>query len=108
MTAQLFLDEFTSFLKELVLDRRKTCIVGDFSLHVYVQSDINAKKFLHLLDAFDHRQFVKDLRHKHGHMLDLLITRSEDNLVHNLALFVPNISDHGAIHCKIMPAKQPL
>ena len=51
MTTQLFLDEFTSFLKELVLDRRKTCIVGDFSLHVYVQSDINAKKFLHLCDT---------------------------------------------------------
>ena len=63
--------------------------------------------FTSLINAFDYTQFVKDQTHKHSHMLDLLITRSEDNLVHKLAISVPNMSDHGAVHCKIMPAKQP-
>ena len=102
---QKFLDEFTNFLEELAVDRSKILIAGDFNFHVDDQSDGNAKKFLRLLDAFDYTQFVKDPTHKHGHTLDLLITRFEDNLVHKLA--VPNVSDHGAVRCKIMLAKQP-
>ena len=50
MTTQLSLDECTSFLEELAVDRRKILTSGDFNFHVDVQSDVNGKKFLHLLD----------------------------------------------------------
>ena len=53
--------------------------------------------FTSLINAFDYTQFLKDPTHKQSHMLDLVITRSEDNLVHKLAISVSNMSDHADV-----------
>lgn len=107
LTTQMFFDEFTTFLEKLATDSKEVIICGDFNFHIDDQNDTNAVKFLQMLHSFDYVQHVNESTHKNGHILDLLITRSEDNLIHKTMVSPPIISDHGAIHCKIMIAKLP-
>ena len=43
------------------------------------------------------KQHVKDSTHKSGHVLDLVIIRSGDQLVRNVRVSEPVISDHGVV-----------
>ena len=45
--------------------------------------------------------------HKKNHTLDLIITRSNNELVGKPWLLDPQISDHFAVNCKLMITKQP-
>ena len=58
-------------------------------------------KFLDLLKTFRLKQHVNVATHRCGHTLDLVITRSDDDLVSSLNITDPIISDHLAVHCKI-------
>jgi len=43
-----------------------------------------------------------------GHILDLIITRTNDELVTSIEIQDPMLSDHSAVHCKLCPKKPPL
>ncbi|EDO44116.1 predicted protein, partial [Nematostella vectensis] len=66
-----------------------------------VCADRYAKKFSNILDAFDLKQHVKGITHKDGHTLDLVITRSDDDIIKVISVRNPMISDHHAIHCEL-------
>ena len=52
-----------------------------------------------MLDVFSLNQHTNGSTHKDGHTLDLVITRSDDDIVSNLSIDSPFvISDHAAIH----------
>ncbi len=42
-----------------------------------------------------------------GHILDLIITRTEDCLVSDIVVKDPVLSDHHAVHCKLKLKKLP-
>ena len=77
-SASLFYDEFSSLLEQLVVSPENFVIVGDFNFHVDDHSDIQARRFLALLDNFDLKQLVSQSTHERGHTLDFIITRSDD------------------------------
>ena len=63
---------------------------------------------MELLRTFDYAQHVKQPTHKGNHILDLIITRSEDNIIHRTTVVDPVLSDHYAVRCKVLFAKSPL
>ena len=82
-------------------------ITGDFNFHLDNPSDRAATRFRVLLDVFDLKQHVKDSTHKSGHILDLVITRSGDQLVRNVRVSDPVISDHCAVRWETSCLKKP-
>ena len=100
-TINFFLSEFSNLLEQIIADPKPIIIFGDFNLHVDLPNDVAALKFLDLLETFGLKQHVNVATHRCGHTLDLVITRSDDDLVSNLNVTDPIISDHLAVHCKI-------
>lgn len=56
-SGSLFYDEFSSLLEQLAVSPENFVIVGDFNFHVDDHSDIQARRFLALLDNFDLRSW---------------------------------------------------
>ena len=107
-TNELFFEEFGSMLEQLATDKGQVMIVGDFNFHIDDHSNSCAVKFMELLQTFDYTQHVKQPTHKGNHILDLIITRSEDNIIHRTTVVDPVLSDHYAVRCKVLFAKPPL
>ena len=80
-------------------------VVGDFNFHVDDQNNISAGKLLQLLQTFDYVQHVKEATHKDNHILDLIISRSDDHIVCRPSVQDPTLSDHYAVRCKFLLAK---
>ena len=105
LTVNQFLDEFSSFLEEKILTTSRLLIVGDFNFHVDNINDKNAEHFLSVLDTFDLQQHVHQSTHARGHTLDLIITRSSDQLVEDLSVTDTAISDHFWATC-LLPGQK--
>ena len=103
-TVDLFFNEFASLL-ELLASSGKLLITGDFNIHVNDVSDTTALKFLDLLDSFNLIQHISMPTHKNGNILDLIITRLDEQIVCNLSVNDPLISDHFVLHCNQNLAK---
>ncbi|CAH3105583.1 unnamed protein product, partial [Porites lobata] len=65
------------------------------------QDDVNAKRFTDILESFDLKQRVCAGTHRNGHTLDLLINKSDDNMLNNMKVYDANISDHSAVLCDV-------
>ena len=110
LTPSLFFDEFSQLLEHSVSSPAQLLLCGDFNFHVEDPSDHNTRKCLDLLHCFnldvynDHSStHIKD-----NHKLDLVIGRSDENLVADFHVHDPTISDHFAIHCKLNSDRQPI
>ena len=91
-TADYFMDEFRSLLEQYVTDSSSLLITGDFNLHVDNNLDKSSQDFLALIDSFNFKQHICSLTHRAGHILDLLITRDDDQLVTSVFLFMTPLS----------------
>ena len=89
-----FLSEFSDFLSDLVLGSDKVVIVGDFNIHIDVDSDSLKLAFISLLESMGISQKVKEPMHCFNHNLDLVLTHSikSDNLL--VLTLNPVLSDH--------------
>ena len=58
-------------------------VTGDIDIHVDDMSDTDAVKFLDLLESMEMMQHVNTPTHRAGHMLDLMITREFDCMIHS-------------------------
>ena len=61
--------------------------------------------FITILEVFNLVQHVNRPTHNKGHTLDAIITRSGDDLVDNVKVRDPMLSDHLAIHCNLKIVK---
>jgi hypothetical protein len=100
-TNAIFLEEFAKFLEQQIVATGDLLIVGGFNFHVDNEHNYYAKRFLDLIDSFCLTQHVKDPTHVDGHTLDLVLTRTTDDIIQDLYVTVPTISDHSAIHFKL-------
>ena len=65
-------------------------------------------KFIHLLESTDLQQHVIGPTHRHGHTLDLVLSRRDENLVLNTTILPDIISDHRVITCTLVcPRPRP-
>lgn len=69
-----FITDFSDFISIAHSNYNKIIIVGDFNLHIDIQSDSLATEFLNLLNCMDFKQHVSQSTHNRGHILDLVVT----------------------------------
>ena len=100
LPTHLFFDEFSSLLESAVLHPGKLIIAGDFNFHMNnVNKDSDASIFMDLLQSFGLVQHVVGPTHERGHLLDLIITRHDDEL----AIELP--SDHALVTSRLTPPR---
>ena len=104
-TVRQFINEFTTLLEVLTVSQGQLLILGDFNFHVDDLNDCCTKQFLNLLLSFNLVQHVLDPTHELGHCLDLVITRSSDNMLCNLTVRNPCLSDHYAVTFNVLHKK---
>jgi hypothetical protein len=107
LTKQCFFSEFSDFLQNLITAPGMLLILGDFNFHFEKDPDPDAAIFRGLLDSVGLEQHVTGATHVSGHTLDLVISRSSDNLVSSSSVSTL-ISDHHAVHCTLQLEKPPL
>ena len=96
-TFNQFLNEFTCLLEMHTVSTGQLLILGDFNFHVDNVNDRIVLRFLDILSLFNLTQHVNVPTHEMGHTLDLVITRASEDLLCNLSVYDPKISDHSAI-----------
>ena len=80
---------------------KNVLIVGDFNVHVDGPSCEDAAALLDSLAALSLAQHVSGATHSRGHTLDLIISRSDDNLVDSVKMDDLGVSDHMAVTCNL-------
>ena len=100
-----FLEGFANLLEQLVPISGNLLIVGDFNFHLDDSNNTDATKLHNLLKSFNLKQHVATPTHSRGHILDLIITRSEDDLVDGIVVRDPTLSDRFAVHCTLKLSK---
>ena len=105
VTTEKFLMDFSTYLETLLLVKEELLIVGDFNIHVDISNDVDAIKFLDLLDSVGLQQHIKKPTHVHGHTLDLVITRSSAGIIQSQPNVDRFFSDHAFILCELQPSK---
>ena len=102
-----FLEEFESMMDDYLLHPSEVIFTGDFNIHVDNISDNQANRFRATLFSGGFTQHVSEPTHRHGHSLDLLITRENVNLISDVYIH-PGLSDHYAVMCTLMLQKPEL
>ena len=72
-------------------------IAGDFNFHIDDTSDSAAVSFLKLLDSCNLRQHVQSPTHRDSHYLDLVISRSDEDILNSISVHDSLMSDHYAV-----------
>lgn len=75
LTLPMFYDEFSRLIEILVDEPNPLAITGYFNLHVDDSRNLEAMRFLDLLDSANLVQHVLEPTDRRGHILDLIITR---------------------------------
>ena len=75
-------------------------ILGDFNFY-WGESDSRARKFESLVSSMNLKQMVVEPTNKFKHVLDLVITHSDDTLLTNVNVADEAFSDHQAVKCKL-------
>ena len=65
-----------------------------------IPTDPDARRFNDILSTSKFTQLVSEPTNISGHMLDLVISRSDDNIVDSLTVLLL-FCDHAVIHCKL-------
>ena len=91
-----FLVEFGEFLSTLIAKYDDFLLGGDFNIHMDNATDESMKKMTSLLHNFGLKQHVNVPTHSGGHILDLVITKNNTQLVQSVAV-KEGISDHSSI-----------
>ena len=87
----LFFEEFSSLLEEVVVCSEELLTIGDFNFHMDDTAGRYASQFGSLLELFNLKQHVAVLTHRSGHILDLVISRKDAEAlkVNELVVFGP-------------------
>ena len=109
LTIPMFLEEFSQLAEILMEDCTfPLAVVGDFNFHLDTPNNQDALKFNDLLDSTNLVQHVKGSTHRHGHTLDLIITRGEEKLIANVQVLSDVYSDHKVVSCTMNYSKPSL
>ena len=109
LTVNMFMSEFSKLMETLTIasNSGQLLITGDMNFHLDDSSDRDAIAFLDLLDSCGLCQHVREVTHKDGHTLDVVITRSSDELVFRVSVLNGLPSDHKPVKCFVDIQKPP-
>lgn len=96
LTSIMFFDDFSQLVENLAATPDHFLITGDFNFHIGTTGN-DVVQFLDLINSAGLNHHVTRPTHNHGHILDLVITSCNDDLVTNLQVLPSMPSDHAAI-----------
>ena len=99
VSSNVFFEEFSSYLENIVMIPEVLLITGNFNFHVDCPTEADAKKFADLMNTFGLIQHVHVPTHSSGHTLDLIITRSINDVTITSPLATFALSDHLFVEC---------
>lgn len=97
----VFFDEFLTLMESFNLESGNVLLCGDFNIHVDLPNSPTPKKFLDIISSLGLHQHVSKSTHRHGHTLDLLITKNGSDFLSNLQHCHDLPSDHDALVCAL-------
>lgn len=104
-----FLTEFPQLLEDVLLSSDHLIITGDFNVHMDNHDVANTKHFNSLIDGLGLVQSVNDTTHRHGHTLDLILTRPDQTPSSVMVSDVDSdMFDHYSVRFAIPTMKPPL
>ena len=102
-----FLVELASLLDTLVLYPTSLLLAGDFNFHMDSSTSINSVVLRDLLTSYDLEQHVQTPTHMAGHILDLVITRSSEDIISDVTVYNPQWSDCCSVKAQLHVVKPP-
>jgi hypothetical protein len=81
--------------------------VGDFNIHCNIPTDRNSRKLNDIIESFKLKQHVVGGTHINGNMLDLVISRENEDFIRNVTI-TDIISDHAIVDIKLAISKPGL
>ena len=96
-----FLDEFTNWVAEYIINDLNVIILGDFNLHVNNFNDDTAMNFIESTQALALEQHVNFSTHTSGNTLDLVFTELFNGLKVQDCIQDDFISDHCIVRCNL-------
>ena len=99
-TEKMFVNEFQDYLEKLYSKSGKLVLVGDFNFHV--ENTETCSQFLDIFHDFNLKQHINEPTHKDQGTLDLIITRDSDDIIAEICVTNPLLSDHFAVECSIL------
>ena len=93
-----FFGEFAGFFYSLATNGGHLLILGDFNIHWECQRNADTKQPADILKSVNLRQHVPKRTNIHGHILDLDISRDDDNLIKSVSSM---LSDHFLIKINV-------
>ena len=99
ITSSTFFPELSEYLESLVLSKVPICISGDFNVHLDVSDDADTIAFADLLGLLCLKKYVKSLTQVMGHILDLIISCSSDNIIKGTPSPDSFLSNHCSVLC---------
>ena len=103
----MFIKEIPDFLDNICLQSGHFLMVGDFNFHMDKPDECYPAQLAGLLSSRNLTQHVKEPTHRAGHILDLVITKSENCTVENVSVLDLDDSDHFWVYFDL-PVKKPL
>ncbi|XP_030839545.1 uncharacterized protein LOC115923269 [Strongylocentrotus purpuratus] len=104
-TLSTFFNELSTLVEVLCINHQRLLIVGDFNVHVDDPNNVDAQRFLSLLDVANLHNHIKSPTHSSGHTLDLVISRDSDDLVLTSSTDSSLPSDHRSAICGLSFAR---
>ena len=106
LNVKLFWKQFEDFLNKYAICTEEVIITGDLNFHLDKITNNNTKQLNCILEGLGLKQMVKEPTHVAGHILDVLIMRSETTVLKELQIRDPClinddgklIKDHFAVH----------
>jgi exonuclease III len=107
LTKAMFFDEFGDFMANQVISTGKLIILGDFNFCWENQAHPDTVRLKDIFDSHCFQQHVTGVTHVSNHTLDLVLTRTSENIITS-AEVSSLFSDHHAVHCTLQIKKPPL
>ena len=94
----IFFSEFQDLLDSINNDPNSPSIFyGDFNFHFDNLNHPSTVKILDILDLFDYSQFIDEITHTKGHIIDWVLARKSENVIIDSCVSRDLSSDHFAI-----------
>ena len=106
-TSSLFFQQFGDLVDSIVIRKESVVILGDLNFHLDNINEPESNRLKDVLFSAGLMQHVVGPTHRSGHTLDVVITGESDNIVKNVTVSNPLISDHSAVHFLLDIAPPP-
>ena len=97
ITTATFLDEFTNWIADVIVEYSGIVVYGDFNIHINNNEDQDAALFVETMEALGLQIQNFKSTHKCGNTLDLIISEDNDRVKVLEMQNGPYLSDHCAV-----------